>query len=144
MSSSNVGICFCWLVCGVSGLCQLGEAEALGSVFSFVLVPPGRWDRGDDVGRFCNEVIVMQVTGIFRRYCAYCLFNIVGLLSSASQLELGANVDPCEPVLTARLSPGSYCCRLCSVVDVSCFCPCLVIVSQTWTVRPGGTGCRSD
>ncbi len=41
----------------------------------------------------CKEFIVIQVTGTLCR----CLFNIVGLLSFTSQLELGANVDPCEP-----------------------------------------------
>ncbi len=41
----------------------------------------------------CKEFIVIQVTGTL---CCH-LFNIVGLLSFASQLVLGANAEPCEP-----------------------------------------------
>ncbi len=60
--------------------------------------------------RFCgailhNKTCVTQVTGIFVH------INDLGLLSSASQLVLGANAAPCEPVLTAQLSPEDYCYR---------------------------------
>ncbi len=61
--------------------------------------------------RFCgtifrNKMRVAQVTGTF-----VCI-NDLGLLSSASQLALGANAAPCEPVLTAQLSSGNYCYHL--------------------------------
>ncbi len=81
------------VVLGASWLGQVGEAEALG--FSFALVPPDWWDRGDDVG-FCNR----KYHNAGNWYCAIvvvCLVNIAGLLSSASRLVPGANADPCEP-----------------------------------------------
>ncbi len=78
---------------GVPFFCQEGGTEAL-LCFSRALVLPRRRDRGADVRTtFCNEIVVIQVTGI--SCCG--LFNIAGLLSFASQLELRANADPCEP-----------------------------------------------
>ncbi len=85
-----------WLFLGASWLCREGEAEALVVVF---LVPWFRRAGGTEAltsERFCNGNYCNS--GNWYLCCRGChLFNIAGLLSSASQLVLGANVDPCEP-----------------------------------------------
>ncbi len=86
----------------------------------------------------CNKTRVAQVTGISVH------INDLGLLSSASQLVLGANAAPCEPVLTAQLSSGNCCYRLRTVVDMSRFLPVFSNSLKIWTVRPDGTGCRRE
>ncbi len=74
----------------------VGEAEVLG----FVLFPSGfRQNGGTEavaLDKFCNKIIIMQVTGIFGVVIIACV-NSLGLLSSASQLVLGANAALANP-----------------------------------------------